>query len=119
MSLPYEKNLIARAKQLRKEATKQENHLWYDFLRDHPMRFQRQKTIGNYIVDFYCHKAKLVVELDGSQHYSPEDMRHDQIRTAYLQSQGLKVLRFSNLDVLQQFASVCEAIDMAAKESQA
>ncbi len=70
MSLEYNKKLIPRAKELRKNMTKQENHLWYDFLRIYPVRFQRQKTIDNYIADFYCHKAKLIIELDGSQHFT-------------------------------------------------
>ena len=70
--------------------------------------------IGNYIVDFYCHQAKLVVELDGSQHYEPDEAKKDRIRTAYLDSLGLRVLRFTNLEVLQQFRSVCESIDLAA-----
>ena len=65
MSLPYQGKLIPRAKELRKGATKQENHLWYDFLRGYPMRFQRQKTIDGFIADFYCHVARLVVEVDG------------------------------------------------------
>ena len=96
--------------------TKEEAHLWYQFLCRYPLRFRRQYVIGNYIVDFYCHKAKLVVELDGSQHCSPEEVEYDQRRTVYLESQGLQVLRFSNLDVMRQFHSVCEAVDMAVKE---
>ena len=71
--------------------------------------------IGNFIVDFYCHKAKLAVELDGSQHYMPQEQEKDVLRTQYLQSLGIKVLRFSNLEVLQQFQGVCEAIDREAK----
>ena len=96
--------------------TKEEAHLWYQFLCRYPLRFRRQYVIGNYITDFYCHKAKLVVELDGSQHYSPEEMEYDRKRTAYLESQGLKVMRFSNLDVMRQFRRVCEAVDMAVKD---
>ena len=94
--------------------TKEESLLWYRFLSKYPLRFRRQYVIGNYIVDFYCHKAKLVVELDGSQHYEPTEAQKDRIRTAYLESLGLRVLRFTNLEVLQQFRSVCEAIDFAA-----
>ena len=90
--------------------TKEEALLWNCFLRRYQPRFHRQFVISNYIADFYCHKAKLVVELDGSQHYSPEEAQYDKRRTAYLQTQGLKVLRFSNLDVLQQFEAVCTAI---------
>ncbi len=90
--------------------TKEEAHLWYQCLCRAKYRFRRQYVIGNYIVDFYCHQAKLVVELDGSQHYSPEEMEYDKNRTAYLESQGLKVVRFSNLDVMRHFCDVCEAI---------
>ena len=96
--------------------TKEEAHLWYQFLCRYPLRFRRQYVIGNYITDFYCHKAKLVVELDGSQHCTPEELEYDYKRTSYLESQGLKVLRFSNLDVMRQFRGVCEAVDMAVKE---
>ena len=96
--------------------TKEEAHLWYQFLCRYPLRFRRQYVIGNYIVDFYCHQAKLVVELDGSQHYTPEEIHNDNIRTAYLEQQGLKVLRFSNLDVMRKFQGVCEMIDTTAKE---
>lgn len=109
-------NLKTNAQTLRKHMTKEEAKLWYQFLCRYPLRFRRQYVIGNYIADFYCHKAKLVVELDGSQHYSREEKEYDQIRTNYLQSQGLLVLRFNNLDVMRRFRDVCEAIDMTAKE---
>ncbi|MBE6942105.1 MAG: endonuclease domain-containing protein [Ruminococcaceae bacterium] len=109
-------NLKNNAQTLRKNMTKEEAHLWYQFLCRYPFRFRRQYVIGNYIADFYCHQAKLVVELDGSQHYSPEEKEYDQRRTNYLQSQGLFVLRFSNSDVMGRFRDVCEAIDMTAKE---
>ena len=104
------KKLIVNARRLRKEQTKEEALLWYNFLRKYPLRFHRQYVIGNYITDFYCHKAKLVVELDGSQHFEPEEMQKDAARTAYLQSLGLRVLRFSNQDILQKFRAVCEEI---------
>ena len=100
---------------LRKHATKEENLLWYNFLRLYKPQFRRQYVIGNYIVDFYCHRAKLVVELDGSQHCEPKKIEYDQARTAYLESQGLCVLRLSNLDVLQKFGNVCEYIDRSVK----
>ena len=103
-------DLKERSQKLRKEATKEENLLWYHFLRKYPVQFRRQYIIGNYIVDFYCHKAKLVVELDGSGHYEPKTVRYDQMRTQYLESQGLCVFRVSNLDVLQRFREVCGAI---------
>ena len=111
MSLPYHGKLIDRAKKLRKNATKQENHLWYDFLRSYPVRFQRQKTIDSFIVDFYCHAAQLVIELDGSQHYEEQGKAYDAERTAILESYGLTVLRFSNYDIDAHFSSVCEKID--------
>lgn len=110
MSLPYQRNLIPRAKELRKNATKEENHLWYDFLRHYPIRFQRQKTIGGFIVDFYCHAAKLVIELDGSQHHTQQGLAYDQERTAIMQQYGIQVLRFSNRDINTQFREVCDAI---------
>jgi len=103
------------SRQLRKAQTKEEALLWYNFLCQYPLRFRRQYIIGNYIVDFYCHKAKLAVELDGSQHYEPQGERRDCIREEYLQSQGVFVLRFSNAQVQKNFASVCEMIDMEAK----
>lgn len=92
MSLPYKRKLIDTAGQLRKNATKQENHLWYDFLRNYPVRFQRQKVIDGFIVDFYSHAAKLVVEVDGSQHYDEQGITYDAERTAILESYGLMVL---------------------------
>ena len=111
MSLFYNGKLIQRAKKLRKDATPQENRLWYEFLRVYPIRFQRQKTIGSFIVDFYCHKAKLVVEIDGSQHYTEDGMAYDRERDATLSALGVLVLRFSNTDVERNFQSVCEEID--------
>ena len=116
-----EKNnkLTNNARDLRKHMTKEEAKLWFQFLRLYRPRFHRQYVIGDYIADFYCHQAKLVVELDGSQHCTPEKMEYDQKRTEYLQSQGLTVMRLSNLDVMRQFQSVCEAIDLAIKQSSA
>ena len=108
--------LKKQSQNLRKNQTKEENLLWYNFLRKYPKTFRRQYVIGNYIVDFYCHQAKLVVELDGSQHYFSQAMEYDKIRTAFLESMGLRVLRFSNLEVLKNFRSVCEMIDMTVKE---
>ena len=107
--------LKSNARELRKTMTKEEAHLWYQFLCRYPQRFRRQYIIGSYIADFYCHQAKLVVELDGSQHCDPKMLEYDRKRTEYLRSQGLEVLRFSNLDVMRKFRSVCEAIDMAVK----
>ena len=100
---------------LRKEATKEERLLWNHFLKRYEMQFRRQCVFGEYIVDFYCAKARLVVELDGSQHYDPAVQEYDKKRTAYLETLQLQVLRFSNLDVLQHFDSICQTIDMVAK----
>ena len=103
------------AQELRKNATKEENLLWYKFLRHYPVQFRRQCPFDRYIVDFYCAKARLVVELDGSQHYDRDGMEHDRQRTGYLGTLGLEVLRFSNADVLQRFDDVCRMIDLAVK----
>ena len=104
-----------RSQQLRKSQTKEENHLWYDFLKTYPIQFRRQYQIGCYYADFYCYKAKLVVELDGSQHTEEAQIRHDAERTAFLESQGLKVLRFYNTDIWKNFSGVCEVIDREVK----
>ncbi len=117
MSLPYKGNLIPLARNLRKNATPQEKRLWYEFLRKYPARFQRQKTIGNYIVDFYCHSAKLVIELDGSQHYTEKGEEYDSKRDAFLREQGLTVIRISNLDVDRNFIGVCDYIDKITNNS--
>ncbi len=111
MSLPYHKNLISRAKELRKEMTPQERKLWYGFLNRYSARFQRQKTIDRFIVDFYCHQAKLVVEIDGAQHYTDEGTASDEERTAILEGYGLKVIRFTNREIDRRFYDVCQAID--------
>lgn len=117
MSLrPRNDDLIQKARNLRKNMTKEERHLWYDFLRNYPIRFRRQKIIGNYIADFYCSGASLVIELDGSQHGEDAARIHDQKRTDYFESFGLQVLRFSNLDVMRNFRGVCEAIDLAVRQ---
>ena len=104
------KNLTPFSKSLRKNMTKEERHLWYDFLKSLPVTIHRQKTIGNYIVDFYCHSAKLVIELDGSQHYEDKGKIDDIIRDRYLSDLGLKVLRYTNLDINRRFEAVCEEI---------
>lgn len=109
-------NLKKYAQALRKNQTREEGLLWYCFLSRYPLRFRRQYIIGNFIADFYCHKAGLVIELDGSQHYDPQKMEYDRKRTEYLESQGLKVLRFTNTDIQQRLRGVCEAIDIAVKE---
>ena len=105
-----------KAQTLRKSMTKEERHLWYDFLKNYDVQFKRQYTLGMYVVDFYCFAAKLIIELDGSQHCEPEAIAYDNRRTSYLQDQGCLVLRFSNRDVMQQFRAVCRAIDNAVKD---
>ena len=98
------------SQKLRREMTKEERRLWYDFLRGLPLTVNRQKVIGPYIVDFYCAKAKLIIELDGTQHYEDDGKQADQKRDSYLNSLGLRVLRYSNYDVNQHFSDVCEDI---------
>jgi len=90
--------------------TKQEKHLWYDFLRDYKVQFNRQKVIGKYIVDFYCHSAQLAVEIDGGQHFDTERMQKDIKRTKMLNSYGIKVLRFTNNEIDNNFFEVCMKI---------
>ncbi len=95
--------------------TKEENKLWYQFLKTYSIQFKRQYQIGPYIVDFYCFQSRLIVELDGSQHCEPEAVEYDRKRTEHLSSQGYLVIRISNLDVMQKFRDVCEYIDRIAK----
>ena len=111
MSLDYNKKNINLAKILRQNATPQENHLWYDFLAKYKVRFQRQKAIGDFIADFYCHKAKLVIEIDGSQHHTEQGIKKDSFRTEILEGYNLKILRFSNWQIDSNFNAVCEYID--------
>ena len=115
MSLNYHKNNIVLAKHLRKNATPQENHLWYDFLSKYEIKFQRQKAIDNFIADFYCHKAKLVIEIDGSQHGTKQGMEKDEFRTEILQGYDLKVIRFTNEQINTNFRNVCQYIDKIVK----
>lgn len=117
MHYKHTPKLTPLAKTLRKNMTKEERRLWYDFLRSYPTRFLRQKVIDNYIVDFYCAAAKLVVELDGSQHYEGYGPEDDRIRTERLEQHGLTVLRIPNNDVLQNFSGVCEHIDRLVNEA--
>ena len=104
------------ARALRKNMTKEERHLWYDFLRSYSVRFLRQKVIDRYIVGFYCHDARLIVELDGSQHFDPKNQQRDLERTRVLESRGLQVIRIPNNEVNQNFRSVCEYIDHLVQE---
>ena len=117
MQRKHNKQLVPLAKQLRREMTKEERHLWYDFLRSYPVRFSRQKVLGRYIADFYSAEAKLVIELDGSQHYEERNMKKDADRTAFLEDYGLTVLRIPNNEVSRNFRGVCACIDAAVKQS--
>ena len=117
MQSKHNKQLVPLAKQLRKEMTKEERHLWYDFLRSYPVRFSRQKVLGNYIADFYSAEAKLVIELDGSQHYEDSVSLKDAKRTSFLEGYGLTVIRVPNNEVSKNFPGVCAYIDAAVKQS--
>ena len=117
MQRKYNKQLIPFARQLRKEMTKEERHLWYDFLRSYPVRFNRQKVMGKYILDFYCAEAKLVIELDGSQHYEDANMVSDAERSAFLEGYDLTVIRIPNNEISKNFRGVCEYIDAAVRQS--
>ena len=117
MQAKHNKQLVPLAKQLRKEMTKEERHLWYDFLRTYPVRFSRQKVLGKYIADFYSAEAKLVIELDGSQHYEDTNAEKDAERTTFLEGYGLTVIRIPNNEVSKNFRGVCEYIDTAVKQS--
>ncbi len=105
-------NLTQNAKELRKNMTDEERHLWYDFLHTYPVRFLRQKVIDNYIVDFYCHQARLIVEVDGSQHYQEDGLTKDRIRTEKIESRKLTVIRIPNNEIKRNFRGVCEYIDL-------
>jgi len=117
MERKYNKDIIPTAKMLRKNMTKEEKHLWYDFLRTYPVRFSRQKVLGKYIADFYCAKAKLVIELDGSGHYTTEGKQYDEERTAFLEEYGLTVIRIANTEIHHHFPDVCKHLDNAVKQS--
>ena len=113
----YNKENIPLAKVLRKNMTPWERKLWYNFLRNYPVRFQRQKAIGNYIADFYCAKARLIIELDGGGHYTTEQAEKDEQRTNELNAMNLTVVRICNLDIDRNFCGVCESIDRLVQNS--
>lgn len=117
MQRKHNPKLSANARVLRKDMTPEERHLWYDFLRLYPVRFLRQKVIDAYIVDFYCSRARLVTELDGSQHYEEKGLLKDKIRTGKIENRNLTVLRIPNNEINQNFEGVCEYIDLCVKES--
>ena len=108
--IPKNNKLLENARDLRKAMTPQERRLWYQFLRHYPVKIYKQRIIGSYIVDFYCASAKLVIEVDGSQHYEDDGMEYDKIRSAYLEQQGLTVVRYSNAEINMHFDRVCDSI---------
>ena len=116
MQRKHNKNLTENARYLRRNMTKEEKRLWYDFLKDYPIRFLRQKVIDTYIADFYCHKARLIIELDGSQHYEENAVIKDKLRTQRIEKRDLTVIRIPNIEVNKNFDGVCLYIDMIVKK---
>ena len=117
MNIPKNKELLGNAKRLRREMTQEERKLWYLFLQKYPVKIYKQRIIGPYIVDFYCAKAKLVIEINGSQHYEEAGHDYDERRTAYLSDLGLRVVRYSNADINYRFDRVCEPIHQQIQEA--
>ena len=115
MQPKYNKSLTPLARELRKNMTPQERDLWYQYLRHHPLKFTRQKVLGKYIADFYCASAKLVIELDGSQHYEDKGQEADRERTQFLRQYGIRVLRIPNNAISQNLHGVCDYIDAVLK----
>ena len=116
MNLPKDNSKLDMAKKLRREMTPHERKLWYLFLKNYPVKIYKQRIIDRFIVDFYCASAKLVIEIDGSQHYEDKGQISDQERTAILESYGLKVIRYSNREIDREFSAVCESIIEAINE---
>ena len=112
----YNKSNIPLAQNLRKDQTKWEKHLWYDFLSRYPIRFQRQKAISNYIVDFYCAKAQLAVEVDGYYHTTLQQSTEDRERTNALKQLGIDVIRFTNTEIESDFERVCRIIEASVQQ---
>ena len=117
MRRKHNKNLLCFARELRNNPTKEEKKLWYDFLSSYPIRFTRQKVLGQYIADFYCARAKLVIELDGSQHFTDEGLCYDLTRSEFLEEYGLEIVRIPNNEINDNFDGVCEFIDSVVKEA--
>ena len=113
----YNHSNLSRARALRREMTPWERKLWYLFLKSYPQHFYRQKPIGNYITDFYCSSANLVLELDGSGHYEAEQEEYDAKRSSYLNECGIRVIRISNSDIDSHFPEVCQMIDLAVQQA--
>lgn len=116
MAVKKNNQMLPRARELRREMTPQERKLWYLFLRTYPAKIYKQRIIESFIVDFYCASAKLVIEVDGSQHYTESGIQYDQERSRVLARYGLQVLRFTNWEVDTQFSNVCDAIHHAIEK---
>lgn len=117
MERKYNRAILPFARDLRKNMTSEENHLWYDFLRNYPVKFTRQKILGKYIADFYCAKAKLVIEVDGAQHYNEDGRAYDKERTEFLEGYNIIVIRVLNRDIKNNFEAVCRYIDNVTQQS--
>ena len=114
--IPKNNKLLEPARELRRNMTFEEKRLWYRFLRNYPVKIYKQRIIGNYIVDFYCASAKLIIEIDGYQHFTDKGREKDEIRDNYMKSLGIEVLRFSNNDIRKKFKGVCSQIDKIIRE---
>jgi very-short-patch-repair endonuclease len=110
-SLPYDPELVDWARELRGNMTPAEKQLWYGYLRGLQIRFMRQRPIDHYIVDFYCPELKLIIEVDGDSHISPDEEKYDEERSRVLEGYGLRILRFTNQDIFENFESVCVEIE--------
>ena len=111
----FNRKLTGRARELRHNMTRQEKHLWYDFLSNYPVKIYRQRSIDYFIADFYCSRTHLVIEIDGGQHYTEEELAYDKERTEAIEKHDLQVIRFTNREVDQRFEGVCRAIDRTIK----
>ena len=111
-STPRNRRLLAYAREMRKNMTPEEGKLWCFYLRHHPThRFRRQEIIGPYIADFYCAAARLIIEIDGSQHFDEDALAYDTARTAFFSANQIQVIRFTNADINQRFSNVCETVE--------
>jgi len=114
--VPYRLRLKSSSRELRRNPPPAERKLWYEFLRDLPEKFTRQKPLGPYIADFYCSAHRLVIEIDGESHFNAPAACYDGRRTAMMEALGLRILRFTNAEVMQQFEGVCQRMEKALAE---
>jgi very-short-patch-repair endonuclease len=113
----YTSALIPRAREMRTNMTEPEKRMWYQCLKQLPHRFRRQRPFGLYIVDFYCAEQKLVIEIDGDSHTTDDAITYDAERTAFLEGLGLRVVRFSNLEVMENIEGVFERLNQELQPS--